>query len=382
MPLVRMWDIFCTVVDNYGDIGVSWRLARQLAVEHNLQVRLWVDDLQVFARIWPEIDPALSIQFSRGVEIRHWSPAFSAEIPADVVVEAFGCNLPESYLVAMAAKEPHPVWINLEYLSAEDWIAGCHGLASPHPSLPLVKHFFFPGFGSATGGLLAESGLAETRRAFQHDQAAVTTFWLSLGLLPPEADETVTTLFSYGSRPITSLLAAWASGDTRVFCLVPEGNMRQEVASFFGQREARAGSIFRKGALTVFVFPFLEQDHYDRLLWVSDCNFVRGEDSFVRAQWAARPMVWQIYPQECDAHWPKLQAFLDLYCVGLPRDAAADLRRFWESWNRGKCAGATWQQYWRHRNILEQHAQQWVDHWLGQNDLATNLVHFCEKVLK
>ncbi|WP_187492385.1 elongation factor P maturation arginine rhamnosyltransferase EarP, partial [Pantoea agglomerans] len=22
------WDIFCTVVDNYGDIGVTWRLAR------------------------------------------------------------------------------------------------------------------------------------------------------------------------------------------------------------------------------------------------------------------------------------------------------------------------------------------------------------------
>ena len=24
------WDIFCSVVDNFGDIGVTWRLARQL----------------------------------------------------------------------------------------------------------------------------------------------------------------------------------------------------------------------------------------------------------------------------------------------------------------------------------------------------------------
>ena len=45
------WDIFCTVVDNYGDIGVCWRLARQLAAEHGFAVRLWVDDLASFARL-------------------------------------------------------------------------------------------------------------------------------------------------------------------------------------------------------------------------------------------------------------------------------------------------------------------------------------------
>ncbi|MBY0444112.1 MAG: elongation factor P maturation arginine rhamnosyltransferase EarP, partial [Burkholderiales bacterium] len=37
------WDIFCRVIDNYGDIGVCWRLARQLSFEHGFAVRLMVD---------------------------------------------------------------------------------------------------------------------------------------------------------------------------------------------------------------------------------------------------------------------------------------------------------------------------------------------------
>ena len=148
------WDIFCCVVDNFGDIGVTWRLARQLKREGNIaahgdevQVRLWVDDLASFARIAPGLQPALAQQQLDGVSICHW-PAqdFPATDAADVVIEAFGCPLPDSYLAAMVGRARKPVWINLEYLSAEDWVAGCHGLASPHPQLPLTKHFFFPGF--------------------------------------------------------------------------------------------------------------------------------------------------------------------------------------------------------------------------------------------
>ena len=39
----RSWDVFCRVVDNYGDAAVCWRLARQLADEHGARVRLWID---------------------------------------------------------------------------------------------------------------------------------------------------------------------------------------------------------------------------------------------------------------------------------------------------------------------------------------------------
>src|SRR5262245_18587898 len=150
------WDVFCKVVDNFGDAGVAWRLARSLAREHGKRVRLWLGDLSVLAGLRPEIDPAYDRQELDGVEVVRWREAHSVKDVADVVVETFGCDAPEGYVVAMAARAPRPRWINLEYLSAEAWVEGSHSLPSPHPRLPLVKHYFFPGFTPKTGGLLRE----------------------------------------------------------------------------------------------------------------------------------------------------------------------------------------------------------------------------------
>ena len=174
---MRSWDIFCTVVDNYGDIGVCWRLARQLVAERAQRVRLWVDDLASFRRICPDIEPGLESQSSQGVEIRLWGEPFAPVEAADVVIEAFACNPPPGYVAAMAARRPKSAWINLEYLSAEDWVRGCHALPSPQPSLGLVKYFFFPGFVAGTGGLLAERGLAEARDRFHSSPAEQRRFW-------------------------------------------------------------------------------------------------------------------------------------------------------------------------------------------------------------
>ncbi len=118
----QRWDIFCAVVDNFGDIGVSWRLARQLAVEHGFKVRLWVDDLASLQPILPEISSGLEVQTAAGVEVRQWPSPFPPVEPAEVVIEAFGCALPSVYIDAMAVLDRPPVWINLEYLSAEKWV--------------------------------------------------------------------------------------------------------------------------------------------------------------------------------------------------------------------------------------------------------------------
>ena len=123
------WDIFCSVVDNYGDAGVAWRLARQLAAEHGRAVRLFIDTLPALARIAPDVDPSREHQQVRGVAITRWGGAehgLAPTTPAPVVIEAFGCGLPSSYLEAMRAAPP--AWINLEYLSAEICIEGYRGL--------------------------------------------------------------------------------------------------------------------------------------------------------------------------------------------------------------------------------------------------------------
>jgi len=64
--------------------------------------------------------------------------------------------------------------------------------------------------------------------------------------------------------------------------------------------------------LSFSYLPLFSQEDFDHLLWACDLNFVRGEDSLVRAIWANKPFVWHIYPQEDQAHATKLEAFLAL----------------------------------------------------------------------
>lgn len=382
-------DIFCTVVDNYGDIGVCWRLAKQLANEHGLAVRLWVDDLASFRKLCPEIVPTLAVQQQRGVEIRHWGVIFAEVLPAQLVIEAFACELPERYVNAMAEQAHKPLWLNLEYLSAEDWVAGCHGLPSPHPRLPLVKYFFFPGFTAETGGLLLEQHLLAQRDAFQSDAMAQQDYWKRLGVPARQAGELRVSLFSYENPAVQGLLAAWAAGSVPVSCLVPEGRVLPQVAGFFQRQQLLAGETVQQGNLRVHVLPFVVQEEYDKLLCACDCNFVRGEDSCVRAQWAGKPFVWQIYPQHDGVHMQKMRALLDLYCSGLEQDSAHALRALWESWNAGGTAtgqdSANYAQLWNdfllHQSMLPQHARIWAQQLAG-NNLALNLLDFSHRVGK
>lgn len=377
----RSWDIFCRVVDNYGDIGVTWRLARQLVAEHDMSVRLWVDDLASFRYLCPAINPNLAVQNVEGVSVWRWDEPFPDAAPADVVIEAFGCELPQTYQLAMAAMQARPVWINLEYLSAEDWVEGCHGLPSPHPQLPLIKYFYFPGFTRNTGGLLHEIGLLARRAAFQRDPSAQAGFWASLGLMPAPGALRVS-LFGYENPGVAELLETWAAGKSPVQCLVPESTLLPAVAAFFGETGLIPGDERQRGNLNVQVLPFLPQSRYDALLWACDLNFVRGEDSLVRALWAARPLVWHIYPQADGAHCQKLQAFLTRYCADLPPRAATALQNFWHAWNADVGVGRVWMDYAQHQAAMNAHAPRWVDGLLKNGDLAANLVQFCQSKIK
>ena len=375
------FDIFCNVIDNYGDIGVCWRLARQLAAEHGFAVRLWVDDLTSFQPLCPEIRDDAASQRVAGVEIRAWSGEFAGAIPHDVVIEAFACRLPERFEEAMAVRTPKPVWINLDYLSAEDWVDGCHGLPSPHPRLPLTKYFFFPGFSEKTGGLLRESDLERRRVEFFNDREAHDRFLERLGI--PLADDATLriSLFSYENPALLPLLKAWATGSRPITCLASPTLNRGDLERFAG-RGLRVGDTVRAGHLTLHIIPFVPQTEYDDLLWSCDLNFVRGEDSFVRAQWAAKPMVWHIYPQDEDTHHVKLDAFLDRYCAGLSKTTATQLRQFFQAWNgKGTMTAALWETCLDHLAELQKHAQEWQKELIKQQDLCAKLVQFCRSRL-
>jgi uncharacterized repeat protein (TIGR03837 family) len=374
--------IFCKVVDNYGDIGICWRLARQLQQEHGIAVTLWVDDLQSFQRICPDIVINAEVQQLSGVTVRHWrnqEGVFSTGDVADIVIEFFACDIPPGYIAAMAERNPRPVWLNLEGLSAEEWVEGCHTLPSPHPRLPLTKYFFFPGFtNKKTGGLLHESSLEEHRRQFQSDQAAMAAFLAQFGVTPAEMASLKVSLFCYLHAPVPALFDAWQSGDTAITCLVPEGVAVESVQAFLGG-EAKPGAARSCGALTVRVLPFVAQPDYDKLLWACDLNFVRGEDSFVRAQWAGKPFIWHIYPQDENLHHKKLRAFLQRYATGIESLIAFSL--YWndasiEDMNGQANCSVLWPPFQADMSRIAPRAVDWRRQLLANGDLASNLLKF------
>lgn len=353
-------DLFCRVVDNYGDAGVCWRLARQLALEYNWDMRLWIDDPALLAGLRPGINPKLDRQEVDGVDIRHWEDRFPEVTPGQVVIEAFACELPPDFVAAMARQGRPPVWINLEYLSAEDWVVGCHGLPSPHASLPLKKYFFFPGFAPGTGGLLRERSLAVRP------------------LPPPPGGELRVSLFCYENPALPSLLDCWSSAPEPLTCLVADGLARQQAESWLGERFP-AGELVTRGNLRLNAVPFVSQIDFDARLSGCHLNFVRGEDSFIRAQWAERPFVWQIYPQEADAHHAKLDAFLARYSapLGCEVEVTEALTTFWHAWNGRGDIAAAWPEF---RGVLPRltlHAKTWAEYASLRGDLAQNLVRFC-----
>lgn len=370
------WDIFCSVVDNYGDIGVTWRLARQLVAEHACDVRLWVDDLRAFERMCPDIDVEQDLQWQEGVEVRHW-PAEWVSVPAaDVVIAAFACQLPPDYMEAMAERERTPLWMNLDYLSAEEWVVGCHRL----PSVKfkgVQKYFFFPGFRTGTGGLLREARLLEQRNAFQQDAGAQRDFLQALGIVPA-VDARLISLFAYENAGLASWLEVLSTDGRATHLLVPEGRILGDVQRWLDVERLAAGDIQQRGSLTVQVIAFVRQEQYDRLLWCCDFNAVRGEDSFVRAQWAGRPLLWHIYRQDEDIHLDKLDAFLELYTADLSAAASAALIGLWQAWNTEADMAQPWKMLLEHWPEVSQRAETWCLEQGLQADLATALVKFYE----
>ena len=292
------FDIFCRVVDNYGDIGVCWRLARQLIDRTTDEpVRLWVDDLKSFSRIEQSIDPSAIRQQVGGVELLRWADPLPALEPLGTVIEAFACDPPPAFVACMKDS----LWINLEYLSAENWVEDCHGLPSLQ-SNGLSKFFFFPGFTQKTGGLLREAKLLASQAVWMSQPTLRWQFLDAIGM-PSALIQKLrhgwrqAFVFCYGDIPTEALARALDSADSPTVAIAPIGVLPKLAK-------------FQSDCLQIFESPFVNHDCFDRLLWCSDLNIVRGEDSLVRAIWAGRPFLWHIYRQDDDAHLAKLDAWL------------------------------------------------------------------------
>jgi uncharacterized repeat protein (TIGR03837 family) len=326
-----LWDVFCRVVDNLGDAGVCWRLARHL-VAHGQKVRLWIDEPTPLT--WMALG-ALQGRVE-GITVLPWTDPLDAALlaklpPADVWVEAFGCEISPEFIAAHASQtgaggtfdSKPPIWINLEYLSAEPYVERMHGLPSPvlhGPAAGWTKWFFYPGFTPQTGGLL------RGKRALAEDTGFDRIAWFRSHGLHWQG-QTMVSMFCYDPPALAPLLARWQAASQPVHLLVAAGGSSQAVQRALPAREPGLPTPHTLGALTVTDLPYLPQHEFDQMFYACDLNFVRGEDSLVRALWAGEPFVWNIYPQHDNAHHAKLQAFLDWL------DAPPSLRQFHRVWN-------------------------------------------------
>ena len=352
------WDIFCQIVDNYGDAGVCWRLARSLSSLYGQEVRIFCDALPTLNLLASGVDPLIK----QKIDIQPWEASFDnvrhpMQSP-DVVIEAFGCALPERYLTALLIAPIKPLIINLEYLSAEPWIVDFHTKPSPQ-SHGIPKYFFFPGFQVEAGGILVDpippEGQAEAKRI----PGGLKDVWSQL-----RGNAKRISIFCYPGAPLRKWLEDLGAIGQNIDVLLTYGHA--ELLNL-----ANDQSIKLPKNLQLLSMPFVSQDEYDWVL--SQCNFniVRGEDSFVRAQLAGKPFIWHIYPQEDYAHEVKLAAFLDLYL----KDANPELRL-------AIIAAMTWampREWFPNLDSWHAHSQAWRSQLLenqGDGGLAARLLRF------
>lgn len=364
-------DIFCDVIDNFGDAGVCWRLARSLSQEKKYKVRLFINNLSTLGKIANSVSPNLVSQLCENIQVLDWSFALNAQ-PSKIVIETFGCRIPNEFEKKIAQKNPGPIWINLEYLSAEDWVEGCHQLPSPHPSLGVNKYFFFPGVTKNTGGLIIEQGLFDKQVSFRANKQK---FLSSIGA-NPDHDFTAF-IFCYPSAPLDLFVQALLK-DHRPIQLLLAGD--QGSIKIKSALEQTTPSI--REHISIVCAPMVDQKDFDQFLWASDSLIIRGEDSFARAQLSSIPFIWNIYPQKEDVHLIKLEAFANRV-----KPYLQDNWEIWKNinfaWNKGSTNLIDlWPIYRDKTSEIAQGLANWNKHLTSIQSLTFNLCKFIQEKLK
>lgn len=400
----RTAEIWCRVIDNFGDAGVTWRLARRLR-DLGLAVRLVVDRPDVLAKLVPELNPAQAESVVRGIAIARWDDrAARAEealektrehdgytgetsqeqnVPstADITIEAFGCRLPDAVEALLARSRDERLahglpadgsgflYMNLDYLSAEAWVEACHDVWGLHPNLPLRKLWYFPGFTARTGGLLIEDDLREQTEQFASRRDDLLR---GLGAKP---ERPALFLFAYPVNALARLadgIAAAAATEPLTVLAAP-GAAGDEIERLL---RGRAG-------VDVCRTPFVPQEAFDDLLRASDAVVIRGEDSFVRAQLAGKPLLWATYPTEDNAHLIKMDAWLDRVVPVLAEtdpESARILETANREWLAGELEPETFAAWWRSRGAIERGMARWRNRLFAHGDLARRIVERAERV--
>ncbi|MEY3785633.1 MAG: hypothetical protein RL626_821 [Pseudomonadota bacterium] len=355
--------LICKVIDFFGDIGVAWRIAKQLKVDFNVEVHLLIDDLLTAQRLIPSIDISFQKQTIDGIFIYRCDfseDSTSLPPPPNFVFNLFNIDLPHIYKTLI--KRNKSKYIAIEYLSAEPWVDNFHLKPSIDPKSGLIKTFFYPGFTNQTGGLIREKGLFLRRTNF--DKSKRKKVIQSLGGNPNLYS---ISLFYYPIQKIEVFLDAI-------------DHLKKTIQFFIPQYLfdlLRLESTYQ--SINIIPYPFLNHDDFDDLLWSCDLNFVRGEDSWIRAIWAGKPFIWQPYIQENNIHLIKLKAFLKRYCEGCDQDLSEVLIKMHDDWSNNKFNEVLWHSFFKLQPQLEAFALKQSHHYFKEPSFVESLVDYCSE---
>ena len=308
---VNSIDIFCEIIDNFGDIGVVYRISKELKkIFQNVRIRIVLNRLEEFKAInkkvkdtdYQEIDGLICVTEKY---VKENIETFSV---SDVFIEAFGCNVPEEYV--KQAKENSKLWINLEYLSGEKWIEDFHLCESLIDSKTLKKIFFMPGFSEKSGGVIIDSGFLERMKYGKENRDEVfKKYFKDFDL----KDKFIGTVFSY-EKNFENLLETLKNYEKETVLLLMGEKTQKSFSEVLKKNLTEDyGNIVKYGKITMIYSDFFSQEEYEEIISASDFNFTRGEDSFVRGIILGKPFMWHIYLQEEKAHMDKIKAFTERF---------------------------------------------------------------------
>ena len=340
-------DIVCQVIDNLGDVGVSWRLAVQLAKEHGWQVRFWIDQPALLEHLCPHRS-----RTKVAIDVLHWQPTKpigfkSRNLRCDVLITSFCAKIHDDDISDLAHTKVQ--WVHLEYFSCEEWVPGFHLMRSPHPRFNITKTIWVPSLLTNGGGVIRENTLTLSTSAQQTQKRLAQEIKLFFFTYP----------HAYLSRWLQDLLI--------------KSHIHIDLAS-----QTHYDSIIKTiNNSRIKQSEFVPQIDFDRHLQQYDLVWVRGEDSVMRALLNGVPFVWHIYPQDDSAHTHKLSAFFEAITCCFDADSKQALWQIWCEWNENQPPSTNISELiHRYQPLWRNGLHRYLETLFSQQDLADQLVLF------
>ena len=344
---IRSIDIFCQVIDNYGDVGVAYRLAREFKrVYLNKKLRFIINQME-------ELN---LIKKSEEIEIITYQDISKIENSADLIIESFGCEIPKEYMDR--ALKNSKLIINLEYFSAEDWVDDFH-LQESFLGENLKKYFFIPGLSKKSGGILLDNEFLERKKKVTKNKRY---YLKKIGI--NEKYDLIGSVFSY-EKNFDFLIEELKKLDKKILLLILSEKTQKNFIKYFD-------NVNNYDKIKFVKLPFFTYDKYEELLALCDFNLVRGEDSFVRALLLGKPFLWHIYPQDENTHIKKLESFLEKYCSN-----NKELKQTFINYNINK---DDFSYFFKNFKEIEKYNKNYANYLIKNCNLMEKLINFIENI--